>query len=112
MIFNLFKRKSREEFDYRAGGMLIKRIPNLKGEEGMRIRIEVGNKDFISLSNCLHIGRAAQLAKHEADPVNQFKFNSRINKQINTLRYLSTALVNEHRAKKGKEPLAVMDSND
>jgi len=111
MIFNLFKRDTREQFDYRSGGMLIKRIPNLRGEEGMRVRIEVGNKDFISLSNCLHIGRAAQLAKHEADPDNHFKFNSRINKQINTLRYLSTALVNEHRAKKGKEPVAIMDSD-
>ena len=112
MIFNLFKRNSRNEFDYRAGGMLIKRIPNLKGEEGRRVRIDIGNKDFISLCNCLHIGRAAQLAKHEADPENHHKFNSRINKQINTLRYLSTALVNEHRARKGSEALGVMDSND
>ena len=112
MIFYLFKRNSRDEFDYRTGGMFIKRIPNLHGEEGMRVRIEVGNKDFISLSNCMHIGRAAPLAKHEADPENHFKFNSRINKQINTLRYLSTALVNEHRAKKGKEPFVVTDTTD
>lgn len=111
MIFNLFKRNTREEFDYRSGGMVMKRIPNARGEKGMRIRIEVGNKDFISLSNCLHIGRASQLAKHEADPENQFKFNNIINKQINTLRYMSTALVNEHRAKKGKEPLVFMDSD-
>jgi len=112
MIFNLFKRNTREEFDYRSGGMYIKRLPNLRGEPGMRVRIEVGNKDFISLSNALHIGRSAQLSKHEADPENNFKFNSRINQQINTLRYLSTSLVNEHRAKKGKEPLAIMDSDD
>ena len=58
MIFNLFKRNSRDEFDYRTGGMFIKRIPNLHGEEGMRVRIEVGNKDFIPCPTvCTSAGR-------------------------------------------------------
>jgi len=106
MIFNLFKSKPKQDFDYISGGLTIKRVPNKRGDVDMRVRIEVGNKDFISLANCLHIGRSAQLVKHEEDPVNNPRFNSRINKQINTLRYLSTALVNEHRAKKG-QPLVV-----
>lgn len=101
MIFNLIKRpKVKTGEPYEQTGLIIKRVPNGKGDPGMRVRIEMGNKTFVSLSNAMHIGRAAQLANHERDPENQFKFNSRVNKQINLLRGLATNLVREYREKK------------
>jgi len=72
MIFNLIKRSEKGD-PLEAEGLIIKRVPNKEGVPDARVRIEMANKAFISLCNAMHIGRAAQLYKHEQDPVNQFK---------------------------------------
>jgi len=99
MIFNLIKRYEKGD-PLEAEGLIIRRVPNKEGVPDARVRIEMANKAFISLCNAMHIGRAAQLYKHEQDPVNQFKFNNRVNRQINTLRGLSKNLVREFHEKK------------